>query len=105
MDVLLRIKQLVARRRYRFSRKAADELEADGLERDDAVEAVLNAPMIQKIIRSRRRVRASSREKLYVIESFSYTGTLIYTKGKIAREAGQEVFYFFVSAKRSRQTE
>jgi hypothetical protein len=37
--------------------------------------------------------------KLYVIKSFSFSGTLIYTKGAIVREAGQEVFYILVSAK------
>lgn len=101
MDPLVRIKRLVARRRFRFSEKALDELEADGLEKADAVESVLNAQTIQKVLRSRSSCR-TSKEKLYVIESFSYTGTLIYTKGKIAREAGEEVFYFYISAKRAR---
>lgn len=72
-----------------------------GLSGMDAVEAVLNASMIQKFTPGRR----GAREKLYVIESFSYTGTLIYTKGKIARHAGEEVFYFFLSSKRSRYAE
>jgi len=30
---------------------------------------------------------------------FTYGGTLLYTKGKIAREAGREVFYVLISAK------
>jgi hypothetical protein len=105
VDALVRIKRLLARRRYRFSEKALDELEADGLEKADAVEAVLNAQIIKKVIRSRSPRRGRASEKLYVIESFSYTGTLIYTKGKIGREADEEVFYFYISAKRARFSE
>jgi hypothetical protein len=44
-------------------------------------------------------MRRSSREKLYVIKSSSFTGTLIYTKGKIDRQGGQEFFYILISAK------
>jgi len=50
-----------------------------------------------------RRGRVS--EKLYVIESFNYRGALLYTKRKIAREAGEEVYYFFILAKASRYSE
>ncbi len=38
-------------------------------------------------------------EKLYVIKSFSYDGTLIYTKGTIVNEDGRETFYIFISSK------
>lgn len=37
--------------------------------------------------------------KLYVIKSFSYSGTLIYTKGTIVSWAGEEFFYLLVSSK------
>ena len=101
MDVLQRIKHLIVRGRYRFTYKALIELHADGLEPEDALESILNAQAIKKTIRSRRPDRVESREKLYVIENFTYRGTLIYTKGKIAREAGEEIYYLLISSKRS----
>jgi len=36
-----------------------------------------------------------------VIESTNLTGLSIYTKGKLVKEVGQEIYYFFISAKRS----
>ncbi len=36
---------------------------------------------------------------LLTIRSFSFDGTLVYTKGKIAREAGRQVLYVLISAK------
>ena len=105
MDVLLRIKRLVASGRYRFSRKALDELESDDLDPQDAVEAVLNAQTVLKTLRSTSPLRGPGSEKLYVIEGFNYSGELLYTKGKITRQAGEEVYYFFISSKRSRFTD
>jgi hypothetical protein len=99
MDVLKRIKGLILRRRYRFSYKARDELVADGLEETDILEAIMNADRIKKTIRSSARPG----EKLYVIESPDFHGTLIYTKGKFAQEAGKEIFYFLISSKRSKR--
>lgn len=101
MEVLVRIKRLIAGRKYRFSEKALDELDRDGLVPQDAIESVLNAQTIAKSIKSTSPQQRRAREMLYVIESFSYTGQLIYTKGKIAREAGETVYYFFISAKAS----
>lgn len=101
MEVLSRIKRLVAHGRYRFTEKARLELEDDGLTPDDAAEAILNAQAINKVLRSRASDRHPGGEKLYVITNFNYAGTLIYTKGKITREAGQEVFYLLISSKRS----
>ena len=105
MDILARIKRLIVRRRYRFSVKALVELDADGLEPEDALEAVLNAQAVKKTLRSQSPRRGRALEKLYVIESFSYRGALLYTKGKIARESGEEVYYFFISAKAFRYAE
>jgi hypothetical protein len=99
MDILLKIKRLVLQGRVRYTVKAYDELESDGLDTDDAAESILNAQMIEKTLRSRSASRTSRREKLYVIRSFNFSGTLIYTKGKIAREPEGEVFYVLVSAK------
>jgi hypothetical protein len=101
VDVLLRIKRLVARGRVRFTRKALIEMAADGLERGDVAEAILNARRVRKVIRSTSTARRIGREKLYVIESFSFTGTLIYTKGTIAARPEGEVFYVLISAKLS----
>lgn len=97
MDILLRIKRLVLRGQIRFTVKAYDELDADGLTIDDAAESLLNAQWIDKTLRSTRRRHRG--DKLYVIRSFNFSGTLIYTKGKIAREPEREVFYVLVSAK------
>lgn len=102
MDILARIKRLIVQGHYRFSEKSLNELEADGLIPEDALEAVLNANMIAKILRSRGERRSKQGEKLYVIKSFNFSGTLLYTKGKFAREGGEEVYYFFISAKASR---
>ncbi|HUW83229.1 MAG TPA: hypothetical protein VMZ31_10575 [Phycisphaerae bacterium] len=99
MDVLLQIKRLVVQGRIRFTEKAREEMEADGLSAGEVIESIANAQAIAKTLRSRSRTKRYSGEKLYVIKSFSYDGTLIYTKGAIVRQAKQEVFYVFVSAK------
>ena len=100
MDMLKRIKGLIVRRQYRFSDKAADELAADGLEEADILESILNADRIKKTMRS----FVQPGEKLYVFEGPNYHGTLIYSKGKITREAGEEIFYVLISSKRSRRS-
>lgn len=99
MDVLLRIKSLVVRGQVRFTGKAQDEMDRDDLGRVEVLESILNAQIIQKVLRSRSPRRRHAGEQLYVIKSFSYQGTLIYTKGGILREAGQDTFYILVSAK------
>ena len=99
MDVLQRIKRLVIRGRVRLSKKARWEMLLDGLTADDLVESIVNAQAVTKVLRSQSPMRSSRHEKLYVIKSFNYSGTLIYTKGKFGREEGEEVFYVFISAK------
>lgn len=99
MDVLVRIKRLVLRGFVRFTEKARAEMEADDLGPADIVESIVNAQAIDKTLRSRRRSRRHPGERLYVIKSFNYSGTLIHTKGAIVCEAGQETFYVFVSSK------
>lgn len=98
MDVLLRIKRLVFQGRVRYTEKAIDEMAADGLMPNDVEESILNAQLIDKTLHSDRPNR-SPKEKLYVIKSFSFSGTLIYTKGKIDRKGDEETFYILVSAK------
>jgi hypothetical protein len=99
MDPLHRIKRLIVRGRYRFTFKAERELELDGLQRSDALEAIINAQWIKKTLRSRSLFRGPGREKLYVIEGPTFDGTILYTKGKIASEYGEEIYYVLISAK------
>ena len=58
---------------------------------------------IKRLAVARRRSRSSARlrrsERLYVIESPTFLGTWVYTKGTIRRKGREEVFYVFVSAK------
>ena len=73
----------------------------DGLTEEDVLEAILNAPLISKTIRSRRLVPDGSPEYLYVIPGMTYLGITIYTKGKILkRKTGEEYFYVIISSKR-----
>lgn len=99
MDVLLRIKRLVLRGRVRFTEKARDEMKADGLIPPEVLEAIVNARRIDKTLRSRSYFRRHPSEKLYVIKSYDYSGTFIYTKGTIIREQDLEIFYVLISAK------
>jgi hypothetical protein len=99
METLVRIKRLVIRGQIRFTEKARSEMDTDHLTAADVTESIVNAQTISKTLRSSSKAKRHSKEKLYVIKSFNYAGTLIYTKGAIAREDDQEVFYVLVSAK------
>jgi hypothetical protein len=99
MDILQRIKQLVLRGRVGFARKALEEMRSDGLRIDDVTESIICAQTIAKTLRSKNPNRRYPGEKLYVIKSFSFDGTPIYTKGAIVRKPEGEVFYFLVSSK------
>ena len=99
MDVLIQIKRLALGGCIRFSEKARGEMEADDLGVSDVIESIVNAQSVSKRLRSRSRAKRYAGEKLYVIKSFSFDGTLIYTKGAIVRQAKREVFYVLVSAK------
>jgi hypothetical protein len=100
-DILVRIKRAVLAGRYVFSEKARLEMEDDGLEEMDIAESILNAVAIYKKIRSTNPSRKKAREYLYIIQSTNLDGIAIYTKGKLVREAGEEVYYFLVSSKRA----
>ena len=99
-DVLVRIKRAVLSGRYVFSEKARLEMETDALTELDVAESILNADDIYKKLRSRSRWRRG-REYLYVIQSANLDGLLIYSKGKLVSEDGEEVYYFLVSSKHS----
>lgn len=99
MDALQYIKRLVFNGRVDFTQKALDEIEEDRLRVSDVLESLLNAQTIKKVLRSTSRFRRAKGEKLYVIQSFNFSGTCVYTKGAIRREEGQEVFYVLISSK------
>jgi hypothetical protein len=100
-DVLVRIKRALLKGSYVFSEKAGVEMERDGLSELDVVESILNAVAIYKRLRSRSASRASAREMLFIIQSPNLDGLAIYTKGKLVREAGHEVYYFLISSKKA----
>lgn len=100
VDLLIRIKRLVLARKVLFTVKAEAEMDADQLEREQVYEAIINAPAIAKVLRS-RSPRARAGERLYVIKGMTYDGVVIYTKGKILRRGSEEVFYVLISSKRS----
>lgn len=100
-DILVRIKRSILAGRYAFSEKARIEMEADGLTEFDVAESIINAVAIYKRLRSRSRRRSSRVEYLYVIQSTNLEGVMVYSKGKLVREHGEDHFYFLVSAKRA----
>ena len=74
-------------------------MDADDLGPTDVVESIVNAQSIDKTIRPKSSKRRRTSERLYVIKSFNYSGTLVYTKGTIAKEEGEDVFYVLISTK------
>lgn len=100
-DTLIRIKRAVLAGRYAFSEKARTEMEFDGITEMDVVESLLNAVVIYKVIRSKSPYRQGRRENLYVIQSTNLEGLPIYSKGKLMKEQGQDVYYFLISSKRA----
>ncbi len=100
-DILIRIKRAVLAGNYEFSEKARIEMEADGLVESDALESILDAVAIYKTIRSTSLRRGQHLEYLHIIKSLNLDGLPIYTKGKLVSQAGIEVYYFLVSAKRA----
>ena len=101
VDILIRIKRLVVARRVEFTLKAELERLRDGLTVEDVLESIVNANAIKKVLRSRATARRRLGEHLYVIESPTFSGVWIYSKGTIRRKGGQEVFYVLVSSKLS----
>jgi hypothetical protein len=101
MDPLIRIKRAILAGRYAFSEKARLEMEADGLTELDVAESIVNAVAIYKRLRSRSSRPTVRREYLYVIYGSTLAGLMVYSKGKFARENGEEVYYFPVSSKRA----
>ncbi len=100
MDVLVRIKRLVVSRRVLFTEKAEIEMARDALTPELVYEAIVNAPAIFKVLRS-RSPKATKSERLYIIKGLTFDGMDVYTKGKILKKEGVEVFYVLISSKRS----
>lgn len=100
-DELVRIKRAVLAGHYAFSEKARIEMEADGLTELDVAESIANAAAIYKKIRSTSSLRKAAKEMLYIIQSTNLEGMVIYTKGKLVKEAGSEVYYFLISSKKA----
>jgi hypothetical protein len=100
MDVFIQIKRLVISRRVLFTEKADLEMARDSLTPEIVYEAILNAPAIFKVLRS-SNPRTLKPEKLYVIKGLTFDGLEIYTKGKILKKEGVDVFYVLVSSKKS----
>lgn len=100
MDIFIRIKRLVISRRVLFTEKADWEMARDSLTPELVYEAILNAPAIFKVLRSRNPKTGKS-EKLYVIKGLTFDGLEIYTKGKILKKEGVDIFYVLISSKRS----
>jgi hypothetical protein len=100
-DVLVRIKRAVLSGRYAFSEKARVEMEEDALTELDVAESIINAVAIYKRLRSRSPWRTGVLEYLYVIQSANLSGLAIYSKGKLVKEAGEEVYYFLISSKKA----
>jgi hypothetical protein len=99
VDILVKIKRLVIARRIVFSEKAREERLSCELTVEEIIESILNAPTINKTLKSTSPFRKSQREKLYVIISSTYDGKVIYTKGTIRKLNQREEFYILISSK------
>ncbi len=98
-DPLVTIKRCVMADRVEFTAKARDEMHADGLTVQEVFESLLSAQGIYRVLRSRSPRRGVPGERLYVIRSFTFDMTAVYTKGKLVRESGEPIFYVLVSSK------
>lgn len=97
---LIKIKKLILRGNYEFRLSAEIQLANDRLTKEDALESILNADFIRKKT-STSKDRLKPKEKVYIIESFTYDGILLYTKGVIRKIKDRETFYIIISAKRA----
>ncbi len=101
-DILVRIKRAIIAGQYVFSKKARIEMEVDRIIEMDVIESILNAVAIYKKIRSQSPFRKNAKEFLYIIQSTNLDGLPIYSKGKLVKEGGRDVFYFLISSKRTK---
>jgi len=81
--------------------KADLECAADGLTRADVTESIVTAQFL-RVKNSRSPVRRGRRERLFIIDSFSFEGVPISSKGVVRRNEDHETeFYILISGKRS----
>jgi hypothetical protein len=98
---LVKVKRLVAAGHYEFTLKADLECAADGLLREDVIEAILSAQFL-RVKNSVSLWRKGQREQLYIIDSFNFEGVPIYAKGVIREVSEHEAeFFIIISGKRS----
>lgn len=100
---LVAIKRLCQKGLVVFTVKAEAEMLRDELDREDVIEAILNADKITKRLRSKNPL-SGRRETLYVIDSATWDGRPIYTKGKLAPRHDAVRFYVLISSKHSVQS-
>ncbi len=100
MEPLIRIKRLVIAGQVLFTQKAESEMAADCLTPELVFESIINAASVFKTLRS-RNPHTRRAEMLYVIKGLTFDGLDVYTKGKILRKDGVDIFYVLISSKRS----
>lgn len=100
MNDLAAIKRLIIQGRYAFTEKALLEIDREHLTEELVLEAILNAQFL-KMKRSTSIRKSAQDERIYVIESFTYSGLLLNTKGVIKRDAEGYRFYLLISSKKS----
>jgi hypothetical protein len=97
---LVTIKRLIIKKHYAFTEKALVEMDRDSLSEEDILESILNAQFLHTK-RSTSPFKQRKKEKVYIIESFTYSGLLIYTKGVIRGTGDNRKFYLLISSKKS----
>jgi hypothetical protein len=97
---LATIKRLIIQGRYAFTEKALLEIDREQLTEELVLEAILNAQFL-KIRRSTSARKSCRDESICMIESFTYAGLLLYTKGVVKRDAEGYRFYLLISSKKS----
>ena len=90
-----RIKQLVARGRYRYSQKVRDFIAEGFFDEEDLVHCILSATGIHKS--ERDELGQAVHGMKFVILGRDTHGRPFYTVGKVIRGAGGQ-FYFYISA-------
>ncbi len=98
-DILTRIKRLALAGRLEFTEKADIEMYRDHISEDMVREALISADFILKTVRS-TYPHSRKVEQLHIIVGKSWSGLVIYTKGRFEYRNGEETFYILISSKR-----
>ncbi len=100
MNALPTIKRLIIQGRYAFTEKALLEIDREHLTQDLVLESILNAQFVRTKL-STSPYRKHRRERVFIIESFTYGGMLLYTKGVLKKDSEGYKFYLLISSKKS----